>query len=89
MATMFVRHNVSDYATWRKAYDDFAPGQKAGGVTREAVYQSPDDPNDLTVLHEFATLQEAQAFVDSKELHEAMKRAGVVGTPTIWFASQV
>lgn len=30
MTTMFVRHTVSDYKTWRKAYDDFAPVQKAG-----------------------------------------------------------
>ena len=39
MATMFVRHTVSDYAAWRKVYDSVAPMQKAGGVTAEAVYQ--------------------------------------------------
>jgi hypothetical protein len=33
MATMFVRHTVSNYKTWRKAYDDFASVQKAKGVT--------------------------------------------------------
>ena len=32
MATMFVRHTISDYKAWRKAYDDFAPVQKAKGV---------------------------------------------------------
>ena len=32
MTTMFVRHTVTDYKTWRKAYDDFAPVQKAKGV---------------------------------------------------------
>jgi hypothetical protein len=25
MTTMFVRHPVSNYEVWRKAYDDFAP----------------------------------------------------------------
>jgi hypothetical protein len=49
MATMFVRHTVSDYKAWRKVYDDFASTQKAMGVTAEAVYQSADNPNDITV----------------------------------------
>ena len=32
MTTMFVRHTVTDYKTWRKAYDGFAAVQKAKGV---------------------------------------------------------
>ena len=40
MATIFVRHTVSNYAAWRKVYDDFAPVQKAKGVTAQAVYRS-------------------------------------------------
>jgi hypothetical protein len=47
MATMFVRHTISDYRAWRKAYDDFAPFQKAKGVTAHAVYQAADNPNDI------------------------------------------
>jgi choline dehydrogenase-like flavoprotein len=40
MTTMFVRHTVTDYKTWRKAYDDFAPFQKANVVMAQAVYQA-------------------------------------------------
>ena len=47
MTTMFVRHTVSDYKAWRKAYDDFAPVQKAKGVTAEAVYRAADNPKTL------------------------------------------
>ena len=52
MTTMFVRHTVSNYKTWRKVYDDFAPVQKAKGVTAPAVYQTADNPNDVTVTHD-------------------------------------
>jgi hypothetical protein len=38
MTTMFVRHTVSNYTTWRKVYDDFAPVQRAKGVMAQAVY---------------------------------------------------
>jgi hypothetical protein len=89
MATMFVRHTVSNYKTWRKAYDDFAPIQKAKGVTAQAVYQAADNPNDITVIHEFATVEVAQAFLKSEELKTAMQKAGVVGAPTIWFTNKI
>jgi antibiotic biosynthesis monooxygenase len=88
MTTMFVRHTVSDYKTWRRAYDDFAPVQKAKGVTAEAVYQAADNPNDITVTHEFASLEAAQAFAKSAELKGAMQNAGVAGPPTIWFTNK-
>ncbi|MBB3457194.1 hypothetical protein FHT86_005512 [Rhizobium sp. BK313] len=89
MTTVFVRHPVSDYKTWRKVYDAFAPVQKANGVTAEAVYQAADNPNDVTVTHEFATLEAAQAFTKMEELRKAMQNGGVVGTPTVWFTHKV
>ena len=88
MATMFVRHTVSDYKVWRKAYDDFAPVQKAKGVTAQAVYRADDNPNDITVTHEFASIAAAQAFAASSELKNAMQGAGVVGAPAIWFTNK-
>jgi quinol monooxygenase YgiN len=89
MATMFIRHTVSNYKTWRKVYDDFASVQKAKGVTAQAVYQAADNPNDITVTHEFATVEAAQAFVKSEEVKKAIQNAGVVGTPAIWFTNKI
>ena len=85
MTTMFVRHTVANYKAWRKAYDDFAPVQKAKGVTAQAVYQAVDNPNAITVTHDFAMVDAAQAFANSEDLKSAMQNAGVVGAPTIWF----
>jgi hypothetical protein len=85
---MFVRHQVADYAKWRQVYDDFKPTQKKLGVTAEAVYRADDNPNDVTVTHEFANLDTAQKFAASDELHAAMSQASVVGEPSIWFASR-
>lgn len=89
MTTMFIKHTVADYKAWRKVYDDFAPIQQAKGVTAQAVYQAADDPNDVTVTHDFATIETAQAFLNSDELKSAMQNAGVVGAPTIWFTNKV
>jgi hypothetical protein len=88
MTTMFVRHEVADFAKWKEGYDEFRPTREQMGVTAAAVYQAPDNPNDVTVTHEFATLSTAQTFVESDELRTAMEQAGVAGPPTIWFADK-
>jgi hypothetical protein len=88
MTTLFVRHEVSDYAQWRQVYDRFAPTQQTLGVQDQAVYQAVDNPNDITVRHEFATLEAAQAFGSSSELGSAMHDAGVQGIPTVWFTTR-
>lgn len=88
MATLFVRHTVADYAAWRRIFDDFAPTQDALGVTDTAVYRAADNANDITVTHDFATLEAARAFAGSPELKTAMQDAGVTSTPTIWFATR-
>ena len=88
MTTLFVRHQVADYAKWRQVYDGIAPVQKAMGVQDQAVYQAIDNPNDVTVTHEFASLDAAQAWAGSPELRSAMHDAGVQGAPTVWFTSR-
>lgn len=85
---LIVRHQVADYATWRKAYNGFAATQKKLGVTAQSVYQSIDDPRDITVLHTFATLDEAKAFTASDELKSAMQSAGVTGMPQVWITRE-
>jgi heme-degrading monooxygenase HmoA len=85
MIRMFVRHEVADYDTWRVGYDGFDRG--ALGVTNHAVYRSLDDPNDVTVSHDFETEEAARAFASAGELEEAMRAAGVTSTPTIWFTT--
>jgi hypothetical protein len=88
MVRLFVRHNVADYDAWRKVYDEFDNERRPMGVTDDAVFQSVDDPNDVTLWHDFAGADEARAFVSSEALRSAMQRAGVQGEPEIWFVTQ-
>ena len=46
---------------------------------------SPDDPNTLLIINEFATREGAEAFAADPSLPEAMARAGVTGEPRIEF----
>ncbi len=53
------------------------------------MFQSVDDPNDVSATHDFATIEEARAFVDSPRLKEVMEAAGVAGPPEIWFTTRI
>lgn len=88
MTTLFVRHQVTDFGSWKQVYDEFEPTRQRMGVVAAAVYRAADDPNNVTVTHDFSTLDAAQQFAASDELRTAMERAGIAGEPSIWFADR-
>lgn len=88
MIRMIVRHDVDDYRTWRKAYDDFATERLGMGVRGDGVYRSVDNSNDVTAYHDFDTAEDAKAFAGSPRLREVMEGAGVSSPPRIWFVEK-
>jgi hypothetical protein len=88
MATLFVRHTVADYKAWRKKFDEFQPIGAQHGVKSAAVYQAVDNPNDVTVTHDFDTAEAARTFVQAEGLKKAMQEAGVIGAPGIWITNK-
>ena len=88
MATLFARHKVKDFGEWKAAYDAFDAERKTMGVTGHGVYQADDNPNEVTVYHDFNDMGAAKAFAGSARLKEIMSSAGVEGTPEIWLTNR-
>jgi len=88
MATLFVRHDVKDFKSWKSYYDSFDTERKGMGVTAHGVYQTEGDPNNVTVYHEFKNMDEAKKFAGSARLKEVLQQSGVVGSPIIWFTKR-
>ena len=84
MIRVFVRHTVEDFARWRQAYDGMEALRQAGGVQAQGVFQALDDPNDVTIWHDFETRDKAEAFITSEALGAALAEAGVTGEPIAW-----
>ena len=82
-ATLAIRHHVSDYAAWRKVYDEVEPLRAQHGCTEQRVMHLADDGNELLVTHDFPTADQAGSFAHDPALREAMGRAGVEGAPRI------
>lgn len=89
MTRMFVRHPVEDFDEWKRVYDELDQTRKEMGVKEDAVFQATNDPNDVTVWHDFDDTQSARRFAESDELRDAMEEAGVAGEPMIWFTESV
>lgn len=85
MATLIVHHKVQDYAAWRKVFDDHDKTRKEYGSTRFQVFQSASDPNDITAIMDWPSVDAAKAFATSDSLKEAMKNAGVTSQPEVMY----
>ena len=81
-ATLAVRHNVQDYAAWRKVYDE-APLRDQYGCIAQRVMQVPGDADDLFITHDFPTAEQAGSFAHDPALRAGMEQAGVQGAPRI------
>jgi len=88
MTTSFVRHTVANFDTWRQHFDAFQKTDAASVIKSGKVFQGNEDPNDVTVIHEFDSIADAQAVLQSSELRAAMAAAGVQGEPQIWFTEE-
>ncbi len=88
MAYMFGRVTVEDYPTFRDAFDDAEDMRQSAGSTGNTVFQSADEPNEVTVQVEFPSVEAAKTFALSPGLRQAMQRAGVKGPPMIWFVNE-
>ena len=77
-----VRHTVADYAKWRPVFDADLPKRRAGGATgTQQVYRDQANPNEITLVMEWDSAENAQKFLHSPALAETMKNAGVIGAP--------
>ena len=88
MTTMIVQHGVADYDVWRPLFDGHATARAAHGGSGATVFRGADDANAITVLMDFPSLADAQAFASDPSLKETMQRAGVTGPPQISFVEQ-
>ena len=86
MGMMIVCLKVKDFGSWRQLFDAGRPQREIAGLSNERVYCSADDGNELALLMDASDLGKAKEFAASTGRKAAMEKAGVIGTPTDYFA---
>ena len=85
MATVAVRHRVTDFETWLVTYKEHGAVRDRIGCTGDLVLRDEQDPNEVLVLTYWPSAQAAHSFASDPSLAEAMHKAGVIGEPRIEF----
>ena len=88
MSFYVVSHKVDDFTTWKKAYDDFESMRERFGVKEQLLLQASADKNHVLVVGE-GEPDAIQAFLQSSELKEGMKSAGVSSEPNLFVGENI
>lgn len=89
MAHILVHHKIEEYNKWKSAFDAHQSERAANGSMGGKIFRNADDPNDLFVLLQINNMENAKKFVSSDSTKEAMKNAGVIGMPEIYFIEEI
>ena len=87
-AYTIVSHPVKDFDTWKTIFDQFEPIRKEAGELSAVVLRHADDPNMVTVINTWNSIDAFQALFNREELKEGMAEAGVTAPPIIVIANE-
>lgn len=85
LAGAIIRHEVTEYGAWKRAFDAHAEARARAGILGHAVTRSENNPNVVVVYVQTESLESLRAFASSPEVRQLMQAAGVVGAPDITF----
>ena len=89
MYRVFVRHQVEDFEKWHAGYRDYYDIQVDLNMCGDAVHRDTEDGNRLTVVHDFATMEDVNRYMSLPNLKELMDKIGVTTQPDIWVTRRV
>jgi hypothetical protein len=89
MINVLVRHEVADYTAWKAAFDSALEFRHQHGERSCRIFHAAGNLNDLTLLFEWESLDQARSFLASDELKARMQAAGVKGQPHVEFLTEM
>jgi heme-degrading monooxygenase HmoA len=73
MPYLLVRHKVEDYERWKPVFDhDHGATRERSGSKGGWILRNVEDPNELVILLEWDSLENARRFANADDLREAM-----------------
>lgn len=84
VATLHIEHEITNFSTWKAAFDRFAAKRSEAGVTAHRIYQPHDDAAYVIVQLDFPSLEQAQAFrefLETRVWSTAAHSPGLAGSP--------
>lgn len=85
MTTLHIQHTITDYPTWRRAFDRFEAARTDAGVRSYRLRRPPGDEQYIVIDLEFDAPEPADRFLDFLRTvvwTDRAKSPALAGTPT-------
>jgi hypothetical protein len=82
--TLHIEHAITDFESWKPAFDQFADFRRQAGVRRYRLQRPVDDPRYIVIDLDFDTADEAAKFrqaLQTKVWPSRENAPALVGTP--------
>lgn len=89
MVHVLVRHKVADLNRWKESFDSHLNARMRAGELGFHLFQSVDDPRNVTLLLDWDSVEHARQFMGSEDLRSRMQQAGVIGAPDVQYLEDV
>jgi len=86
---MVAKFKVSSFEKWLPSYEGHDSARLASKIHNYVVGRGVQDPNMVLVAVKVEDMDKAKAFSKDASLKEAMKKGGVMGTPTFNYITMV
>ena len=77
MKHVLIIHEVEDYLTWKKVFDDASTIRKEAGEQAYQVLRYAHEPNKIVHFSIWTSIEDAKNFFESPKLVQIRKEAGV------------
>lgn len=88
MATIIVRHTVTDYSKWKPIFDSLEDARREAGYRSHTVLRDKENPSMISLLIKTDDLERTREFIRSGVLADATKRGGVQGQD-VWICDEL
>ena len=89
MTTIFMKHTVEDYDTWKQVFDDHADTREEYGSHEDyRLFHEAGTPNEVVMIGEWESVETFQRFMEESDVQEKMGGAGVISEPEVYILEE-
>jgi quinol monooxygenase YgiN len=89
MVEVLMEFTVTDYETWKAAFDERAPTRDEHGCRGYRLFRRSDVNEGVVVLFDWDSIQGAQSYVRAVDLPARLQETGVDGEVRLAFLDEV
>jgi quinol monooxygenase YgiN len=90
MTTIFIRHTVKDYDSWKAGFDDHAKTREEYGSPEDyRLFREAGNPDEIVMIGEWESAEAFQRFMEESDVTEKMGELGVISEPEVYVLEEI